>query len=82
LTPGDGAVTIRSFFATFSAREALFEKRRIEVDRGIFDESSSIFRAECERLFVLGEGEMSEIAQIDHSLNGVGVVPIPCACSA
>ena len=35
LTPGDEAVTIRSFFATVSVREALFEKRRIEVDRGI-----------------------------------------------
>ena len=35
LTPGDEAVTIRSFFATVSAREALFEKRRKEVDRGI-----------------------------------------------
>jgi hypothetical protein len=35
LTPGDEAVTIRSFFATVFHREALFEKRRIEVDRGI-----------------------------------------------
>ena len=35
LTPGDEAVTIRSFFATVFGREALFEKRRIEVDRGI-----------------------------------------------